>query len=82
MNGKASSSAHMNLVSDNIQISQSLESKALKILNVKSPLDSPDFNPTDYINRLFPNGKLQKLERLSISFPPFDICEKSNRFPR
>ncbi|KAI8076866.1 Vps53-like protein [Halteromyces radiatus] len=38
-----------------IKLSPTLEKKALTILNVKSPLDSPDFNPTDYINRLFPN---------------------------
>ncbi|KAI8343885.1 vacuolar protein sorting-associated protein 53 [Chlamydoabsidia padenii] len=55
MNGNTSSSTHVKLFNQNVQVSSSLESKALNILNVKSPLDSPDFNPTDYINRLFPN---------------------------
>jgi hypothetical protein len=39
-----------------IKVSPQLEKKALSILNVKSPLDSPDFDPTQYLNRLFPNG--------------------------
>ncbi|KAI8148076.1 Vps53-like protein [Fennellomyces sp. T-0311] len=36
-------------------VSADLEHRVLRILKVKSPLDSPDLNPTDYINRLFPN---------------------------
>lgn len=44
-------------VREAIQLSPGLESKALNILDVKNPLDSPDFNATEYINRLFPNGK-------------------------
>lgn len=39
-----------------VKVSPHLETKALSILNVKNPLDSPDFDPTQYLNRLFPNG--------------------------
>ncbi|OAD79695.1 hypothetical protein PHYBLDRAFT_27506 [Phycomyces blakesleeanus NRRL 1555(-)] len=38
-----------------VQISPHLEQKVLNILKVENPLDSPDFDPTEYINRLFPN---------------------------
>ncbi|CAO3589272.1 unnamed protein product [Absidia cylindrospora] len=70
MNGQAPSSK-ATISEDNVKISPSLENKALNILNVKSPLNSPDFNPTDYINRLFPNKQslssidtvLDKIER-------------------
>lgn len=41
---------------NSIQISPHLETKALSILNVKNPLDSPDFDPTQYLNKLFPTG--------------------------
>jgi hypothetical protein len=40
-----------------VKVSPHLETKALSILNVKNPLDSPDFDPTQYLNKLFPNGK-------------------------
>lgn len=40
-----------------VKVSPHLETKALSILQVKNPLDSPDFDPTEYINKLFPNGK-------------------------
>ncbi|KAI8370671.1 Vps53-like protein [Radiomyces spectabilis] len=36
-------------------VSTELEHRVLTILNVKNPLDSPDFNATEFINRLFPN---------------------------
>ncbi|KAI9492204.1 vacuolar protein sorting 53 [Zychaea mexicana] len=36
-------------------VSPDLERHVLRILKVKSPLDSPDLDPTEYINRLFPN---------------------------
>ncbi|KAI8060946.1 Vps53-like protein [Gongronella butleri] len=32
-----------------------LEKRVMSELKVSHPLDSPDFNPTDYINQLFPN---------------------------
>lgn len=38
-----------------VKVSPHLETKALSILQVKNPLDSPDFDPTEYINKLFPN---------------------------
>ncbi|GAA5817199.1 hypothetical protein MFLAVUS_010742 [Mucor flavus] len=38
-----------------VKVSPHLENKALSILNVKNPLDSPDFDPTQYLNKLFPN---------------------------
>ncbi|KAI7903387.1 Vps53-like protein [Cokeromyces recurvatus] len=36
------------------KISSHLETKALSILNVKNPLDSPEFNAISYLNKLFP----------------------------
>lgn len=45
----------MQNVSEN-KISPELESQVIKILGVRSALDAPDLNTTDYINRLFPNG--------------------------
>ncbi|CEP17475.1 hypothetical protein [Parasitella parasitica] len=53
-----------------VKVSPHLETKALSILNVKSPLDSPDFDPTQYLNKLFPteqalasvDGVLDKLQ--------------------
>jgi hypothetical protein len=40
-----------------VKVSPHLETKALSILNIKNPLDSPDFDPTQYLNKLFPNGE-------------------------
>ncbi|KAG0178040.1 Vacuolar protein sorting-associated protein 53 [Apophysomyces sp. BC1034] len=64
MNGKAT-------VAKVVKLSPRLESKALSILDVKNPLDSPEFNTTEYVNRLFPNEQsltsidtiLEKLRR-------------------
>lgn len=39
-----------------VKVSPHLETKALSILNVKNPLDSPDFDPAQYLNKLFPTG--------------------------
>ena len=41
-------------------VSPDLEHHVLRILGVKNPLDAPDLDPTEYINRLFPNGKRKK----------------------
>ncbi|CAM0142840.1 Vacuolar protein sorting-associated protein 53 [Umbelopsis sp. WA50703] len=38
-----------------LDLSPQLESKVSTILKVKDPLDAPHFDPTEYINRLFPN---------------------------
>lgn len=48
-----------------VKVSPHLETKALSILNVKNPLDSPDFDPTQYLNKLFPTG----IERYNIAYP-------------
>ncbi|KAL7331154.1 Vacuolar protein sorting-associated protein 53 [Mucor circinelloides] len=53
-----------------VKVSPHLETKALSILNVKNPLDSPDFDPIQYLNKLFPteqalasvDGVLDKLQ--------------------
>lgn len=42
-----------------LDLSPQLESKVSTILKVKDPLDAPHFDPTEYINRLFPNGMSQ-----------------------
>ncbi|KAG1168987.1 hypothetical protein G6F36_012152 [Rhizopus arrhizus] len=57
-------------MSQPLKVSPQLEIKALTILNAKNPLDTPDFSPIDYFNRLFPNeqslasldGVLEKLD--------------------
>jgi hypothetical protein len=43
---------------EEVKVSPLLETQALSILKAKSPLDSPNFNPTEYLNKLFPNGIL------------------------
>lgn len=55
------------------KVSPHLETKALSILNVKNPLDSPDFDPTQYLNKLFPNGNFSKHMKgeLYFNFPLF-----------
>lgn len=47
-------------MSQPLKVSPQLEIKALTILNAKNPLDTPDFSPIDYFNRLFPNGEKKK----------------------
>ncbi|KAI8990308.1 vacuolar protein sorting-associated protein 53 [Pilobolus umbonatus] len=42
-------------MSNTVEISPELETQALSILKAKSPLDSPDFNPIEYLNKLFVN---------------------------
>lgn len=39
-----------------LSLSPHLETQVSSILQVKDPLDAPQFDPTEYINRLFPNG--------------------------
>lgn len=39
-----------------LELSPQLESQVSTILQMKDPLDAPQFDPTEYINRLFPNG--------------------------
>ncbi|KAF7725297.1 Vacuolar protein sorting-associated protein 53 [Apophysomyces ossiformis] len=64
MNGKP-------IATEAAKLSPHLENKALSILDTKNPLDSPEFNVTEYINRLFPNEQslssvdsiLEKLRR-------------------
>lgn len=48
-------------MSQPLKVSPQLEIKALTILNAKNPLDTPDFSPIDYFNRLFPNGEKKKV---------------------
>lgn len=55
-----------------VKVSPHLETKALSILNVKNPLDSPDFDPTQYLNKLFPNGKRENMLSAH-SVPDFDL---------
>ncbi|KAI8584232.1 hypothetical protein K450DRAFT_218778 [Umbelopsis ramanniana AG] len=38
-----------------LSLSPHLETQVSSILQVKDPLDAPQFDPTEYINRLFPN---------------------------
>jgi hypothetical protein len=39
-----------------LNLSPHLETQVSSILQAKDPLDAPQFDPTEYINRLFPNG--------------------------
>lgn len=42
-------------------VSPTFERQALTILGAKNELDAPDFDPVDYVNRFFPNGKSKKV---------------------
>jgi hypothetical protein len=39
-----------------LDLSPQLETQVSTILQIKDPLDAPQFDPTEHINRLFPNG--------------------------
>ncbi|ORX61759.1 hypothetical protein DM01DRAFT_1380582 [Hesseltinella vesiculosa] len=54
---------------------EGLEKKVLEELKVSHPLDSPDFNPTDYINQLFPTE--QSLSSIDLVLEK--ISEKSHQ---
>lgn len=38
-----------------IELSDDVQNAIEQVLQSEDPLDRSDFNPTDYINRLFPN---------------------------
>lgn len=39
-----------------LALTPELQARLAKTMTTKSPIAAPDFDPIDYINRLFPNG--------------------------
>lgn len=44
---------------ESFRLSPELDNALSTILDTKDPLDSLEFNPIEYINRMFPNGESQ-----------------------
>lgn len=64
-------------------VSPTFERQALTILGAKNELDAPDFDPVDYVNRFFPNGKwknstcqvtITKATLKNIALAPLILC--------